>query len=139
MPTTDPTTPAVRWQLRVRYHECDPQSVVFNAVYYSWADMGSLEFWRASHGKYQNLLDEGVDMVVVASSGRFHAPATYDDELDLDTRVTRVGTTSHDLTTTITRDGAPIATLVVTYVMIDLETGAKTEPPPSVRAALGVG
>jgi acyl-CoA thioester hydrolase len=34
-------------RIRVRYGEVDPQSVVFNARYLDYADIGVTEYWRA--------------------------------------------------------------------------------------------
>lgn len=55
---------ATRWPLRVRYHECDAQGVVFNANYFAWADMGSTEFWRGAFGGCERLVAEGLETVV---------------------------------------------------------------------------
>lgn len=131
-PSADP----VRFTLRVRYHECDPQGVVFNANYLAYADMASFELWRALCGSYQAMLDRGVDSVVAASQTRHLGAARYDDELELAVDVTHVGTTSFEFTTAITRDGEPIAEIRVRHVFLDFETRRKLEPPADVRALL---
>jgi len=35
-------------ELRVRYGECDPQGIVFNANYLSYFDITVTELWRAT-------------------------------------------------------------------------------------------
>ena len=45
--------------LRVRYHECDPQSVVFNANYLAYFDINITELWRAAFGSYDAMLARG--------------------------------------------------------------------------------
>ena len=44
--------PIVAMPLRVRYHECDQQGVVFNAHYLAYADMASLECSSVLFGSY---------------------------------------------------------------------------------------
>src|SRR5262249_61340495 len=52
-----------RHRLRVRYNECDPQGVVFNANYLTYFDLTMTELWRQLGG-YQAMVEAGVDMVV---------------------------------------------------------------------------
>ena len=52
-----------RFTQRVRYHECDPQGVVFNANYLTYFDVTMTELWRELGG-YQAMVEAGVDMVV---------------------------------------------------------------------------
>ena len=39
-----------RHRLRVRYNECDPQGVVFNANYLTYFDLTMGELWRELGG-----------------------------------------------------------------------------------------
>src|SRR5947209_11834648 len=82
------------YKLRVRYGECDPQGVVFNAHFLAYFDIGITELCRAAFGSYQAMVDRGVDMVVAEARLRYHRPAHFDDELTLEIAVTRLGTTS---------------------------------------------
>ncbi len=56
----------------MRYNECDPQGVVFNANYLTYFDLTMGELWRELGG-YQAMVDAGVDMVVA----RGDASATW--------------------------------------------------------------
>src|SRR5574340_1087307 len=47
--------PIVRMPLRGRYHECDPQGVVFNGDYLAYADMASFECLTALFGSHSAL------------------------------------------------------------------------------------
>ena len=68
-------------RLRVRYGECDPQGVVFNAHYLAYFDIALTELWRESLGGYRLMTDSGVDMVVAEAGVRYRASAGFDDEL----------------------------------------------------------
>src|SRR2546428_5985566 len=45
--------------LRVRYAECDPQRIVFNANYFAYFDVGMTELWRAAIGSYSEMMRRG--------------------------------------------------------------------------------
>ena len=68
-----------RHRLRVRYNECDPQGVVFNANYLTYFDITMGELWRELGG-YHAMVDAGVDMVVAEATIRYLAPL-YDELL----------------------------------------------------------
>ena len=80
-------------RLRVRYHECDRQGIVFNAQWFAYFDVTLTELWRAAFGSYDALVAEGSDVVVVDAQARFLAPARFDEELDLSYAIERLGTT----------------------------------------------
>ena len=95
--------------LRVRYAECDPQNVVFNANYLAYFDASLTELWRAAFGSYQAMLDRGVDVVVAEAQVRFRGPARFDDLLALSIAVIQLGNTSIVSEHLVTRDGEVIA------------------------------
>ena len=47
------------YALRVRYAECDPQQIVFNANYFAYFDVAMTELWRAAIGHYAAMLERG--------------------------------------------------------------------------------
>jgi acyl-CoA thioester hydrolase len=84
----------LRHPLRVRYAECDPQGIVFNAHYVAWFDIALTELWRAALGSYETMVQRGFDVVVAEVSVRYLAPARFDDELELAIGIERLGRTS---------------------------------------------
>lgn len=81
-------------ELRVRYGECDPQGIVFNANYLLYFDVAFTELWRAGVGPWQEMVSRGVDAVVAEARLEFRAPARFDDLLTLRTQVMRLGRSS---------------------------------------------
>ncbi len=120
----------------MRYAECDPQGVVFNANYLAYLDTSMTELWRAAFGSYQAMLDRGIDMVVVETQLRFHAPARFDDVLRLEIAVARMGNTSISSDHRILRDEDLIAEGTLHHVLVDRQTLGKTAIPDWVRTAL---
>jgi acyl-CoA thioester hydrolase len=81
-------------ELRVRYGECDPQGIVFNANYLLYFDVAFTELWREAVGPWQEMVGRGIDAVVAHAEIDFRAPARYDDVLALTARVVRLGRTA---------------------------------------------
>lgn len=120
----------------MRYAECDPQGVVFNAHYLAYLDTSMTELWRAAFGSYQAMLDRGVDMVVVETRLRFHSPARFDDELRLEISITQMGNTSISSAHRISKGEELVAEGMLHHVLVDRQTLAKTAIPDWVRTAL---
>jgi acyl-CoA thioester hydrolase len=125
-------------RIRVRYAECDPQGVVFNAHYYAYYDILITELWREVAGGYQAMIEAGSDLSVIESRARYIAPARFDDELDITARIARLGTTSISTAIEITKvaDGSPVIEGDIHHVFIDPVTYTKRPIPEDIRAAL---
>ena len=123
-------------QLRVRYAECDPQGVVFNAHYLAYFDTSITELWRAALGSYQEMRDHGLDVVVAEARLRFRAPARFDDELTPEIAITRLGTTSITSSHRISRDGDVLVEGMLRHVVVDLPALNKTPIPDWLREQL---
>ena len=123
-------------RLRVRFHECDPQGVVFNAHYFSYFDVALTEMWRAAFGSYANVVQDGTDVVVVEAGAKFRAPARFDDEVDVELAIERLGSTSMTMAAAVRRDGQLLVEGRMVHVFVDSGTLAKKEIPASVRAGL---
>ena len=123
-------------RLRVRFHECDPQGVVFNAHYFMYFDVALTEMWRAAFGSYQSVVDQGTDVVVVEAAATYRASARFDDEIDVELAIVRLGTTSMTTEATVRRDGELLVEGRLVHVFVDPATMAKQFIPERVRAGL---
>jgi acyl-CoA thioester hydrolase len=75
-------------RLRVRYAETDQMGVVYYANYLVWMEIGRAEWCRAHGVRYKDMeRDDGVLLAVVDAHCRYLAPARYDDEITIETRV----------------------------------------------------
>jgi len=127
---------AFRHTLRVRYQECDLQGVVYFARYPEYYDLTLTELFREAMGSYQAMVDAGSDMVVAEQRIRYLAPARFDELVDVDLEVVRLGETSMSSTYRITREDHLLAEGDMRHVFIDPATKAKKPIPGAVRAAL---
>lgn len=132
-------------KLRVRYGECDPQGVVFNAHYLAYFDIGITELFRAAFGTlggYQAMVDRGVDFVVGEAGLRYHRPARFDDELTLEVAIARLGKTSMTTSYRVLHDGELLVEGTLRHVLIELKSplerqrSTKTAIPDWMRERL---
>ena len=124
-------------ELRVRYGECDPQGIVFNANYLAYFDVAFTELWREAIGPWEAMVERGYDVVVAEANLRFRAPARFDDVIALGARVGEMGVTSLRLELDIRRDGELLVEGRLRQVFVDARTFGKTEIPDWARDALG--
>ena len=135
--TLRPVSPPFRHRLRVRYSECDLQGVVFNANYLTYLDDTMTELFRtALNGGYGAMVEAGVDMVVAESALRYLAPARFDDEIEVQATVTRLGTTGMTMSLTIARGAETLNEAELRYVFVNAQEGGKAPIPDEVREAL---
>lgn len=76
-------------EIRVRYPEVDAMGYLHHSRYLQYFEMGRVELLRSLGHAYADLEREGVFFVVVKAEVRYKAPARYDDELTLVTRVVK--------------------------------------------------
>jgi acyl-CoA thioester hydrolase len=126
-------------ELRVRYGECDPQGIVFNANYLAYFDHTVTELWRATTiGSWESMVERGLDVVVGEANLRFRAPARFDDMIALHARIATFGTTSLTLELEIRRGDQLLVEGWLRQVFVDATSWEKTPIPDWVRDALGV-
>jgi acyl-CoA thioester hydrolase len=123
-------------QIRVRFGECDPQGVVFNAHYLAYFDISITELWRAAFGSYQSMVDRGFDVVVAEARLGFSGPARFDDQLTLSVLVTKLGNTSILTHHEVLRDGQSLVQGDMCHVLVELPSLTKTPLPRWVREGL---
>ncbi len=123
-------------ELRVRYGECDPQGIVFNANYLMYFDVAFTELWRAGVGPWLEMVERGIDAVVANANVDFRAPARFDDVLTLEARIIRLGRTAITTQIDVRRDGDLLVGGTLRHVCVSTETWRKTDIPGWVREGL---
>ncbi len=75
-------------RVRVRYAETDQMGVVYHANYLVWFEVGRVDFIRQLGMDYKAMeAEDGLGIAVVDVTARYKAPARYDDELVIETRL----------------------------------------------------
>lgn len=132
-------TDGFRYYMRVRYYECDAQKVVYNANYGNYVSVATTEFLRALPGR--DLLHGDLDYKVVKQEMKWHAPARYDEVLEVSVAVKQLGRSSVTISTEfrIAGSDAVIASAETVRVVVDAKTMEKKGIPNDVREVLKTG
>jgi acyl-CoA thioester hydrolase len=123
-------------RLRVRYDECDQQGVVFNSHYFAYFDIALTEAFRRAGYPYGQMTAAGTDLMVAEAHARYRTPARFDDEIDLDWWITRLGNTGMSTRIDVKREGEVLVEGEMRHVFVDLAKGGKRPIPDDVRRAL---
>jgi acyl-CoA thioester hydrolase len=87
MSKVETVRPASEARVRVRYAETDQMGVVYHSNYLIWFEVGRVELIRQLGLNYKQMEEEGCGIAVVNVHVRYKAPARYDDELIIETRL----------------------------------------------------
>ena len=130
-------TPPYVYELRVRYHECDPQGIVFNAHHFAYFDITLTELWRVAFGSYDAVRDDyGTDVMVKDAQATFHASPRFDDLLHIEMTIEKLGNSSMVTTFEEKRDGEVLVSGRMVHVFVDPATWKKQDIPAGVRERL---
>ena len=75
--------------IRVRYPEVDPMGYLHHSRYFQYFEMGRVELLRSMGHSYAELEKAGIFFAVVKVECRYRAPARYDEELTLTTKIVK--------------------------------------------------
>ena len=109
-------------RLRVRYAETDQMGVVYHANYLVWFEVGRVEHIRQLGLDYKSMeQEEGCGIAVVEAIARYKAPARYDDELVIRTRIahTRGSIIAFDYTVHRAVDDQLLCEGSTTHIVVD--------------------
>jgi acyl-CoA thioester hydrolase len=113
--------------------------VAYHGAYFVWCELGRTELMRERGCDYRSLEeDRGIFFPVVDAAIRFLAPARYDDEVEIRTRVTKVGGARVGFEYRLTREAD--RALLATGKTVHAAVGGDGRPrrlPPDLRERLG--
>ena len=127
-------------RIRVRYAETDQMGVAYYGNYFTWFEVGRVEWCKAAGFNYRDMeRQEGALLVVAEATCRYRAPARFDDELAVKTFITKAHSKligfGYEIRNTTTGD--VLATGETTHLI----TGADLKPrrlPDRYRVMFGV-
>jgi acyl-CoA thioester hydrolase len=105
--------------IRVRYPECDPMGVLHHSVFLQYFEIGRIELLRHLGHSYVDLERAGLFFVVVKVQVNYRAPARFDDELTLTTRIVRQTHVRIDHAYELKRSETLIAEATTTVACVD--------------------
>ena len=114
--------------IRVRYPEVDAMGYLHHSRFLQYFEIGRVELLRSLGFSYAELERQGVFFVVVKAEVKYRAPARYDEELQLTTRVQRQTHVRIDHSYELKRDDRLLAEATTTIACVDRE-GRVTQIP----------
>jgi len=119
--------------IRVRYPEVDAMGFLHHSRYLQYFEMGRVELLRTLGVSYADLVRQGVLFVVVKVEVRYKAPARYDEELQLTTRVVKQTHVRIDHAYELRRGETLLAEGTTTIACVD-RAGELREIPEFIRS-----
>lgn len=122
---------------KVRWVECDPQWIVFNGHYLTFFDVAVTEYARAVG--LPNVVTQqktGKEFFARKSVVEYHAPAKYDDDLQIHVRVAYLGNSSLKFILEIYVGDVLATSGEMIYVCVDSKTRTSTPLPEDWKQAV---
>lgn len=70
---------------RVKFFDTDTMGVVHHSNYIRWFETGRVEFLRTLGIDLNEMMNDGILFPIVEVGAKFHSPARFDDELEIET------------------------------------------------------
>ncbi|MCF7957528.1 MAG: acyl-CoA thioesterase [Phycisphaerae bacterium] len=122
--------------LRVRYYEVDRQNAVHHSTYPRYFEMGRTELLRVNGYDYRTLEDSGIALVVARLDCRYHAPARYDDQLQVTTTTGKIDRVRLEHLYTIVRPCDNVLIAKGSTILVHVDKNGKLQSLPDfLRAA----
>ena len=122
--------------IRVRYAETDQMGVVYHSNHFIWFEVGRVEFLRQLGFSYREMEEnDGCCIAVVDARCRYKAPARYDDEIVVRTRLKNVRESLVHFGYELIRaaDGVLLAEGETTHIVTDLRMKVRAIPEKYMR------
>lgn len=127
--------------LTIEFGDCDPAGIVFYPNYFRWMDKGTWHYFRAAGlGNWRAREDGVFGVPLVDAQARFVAPASYGDEIQVDTTIIEWRSRSFVVQHRVRRGGVLLAEgrEVRVFARRHPDDPSRIEavsPPPDVLAA----
>lgn len=116
-------------RIRVRYAETDQMGMAYYANYLIWMEVGRSDFCRQCGFSYRDLeREEKAFLTVAEATCRYLSPARYEDEVIIETELSRVRSRAVEFTYRIKRGEALLAEGKTVHVVIGSDGRPKSMP-----------
>jgi acyl-CoA thioester hydrolase len=129
--------PAIhRQKIRVYFEDTDAAGIVYYANYLKFAERARTDWLRDLGISHAEMIKrDGFTLVVRRCEADYRKPAHLDDELVVETELTKLGGASVDLAQRVLRDGELLVDLKVVVVCVGRD-GKPARIPDYLRGAL---
>ena len=125
-----------RTEIRVRYAETDQMGFVYYGNYATYFEIARVEALRSLGMSYKQMEDEGCLLPVVNFSIQYHAPATYDDLIRIETTIDMLPTSKIHFAYKCFREDKLLTSAETSLVFMNSETKRPMRCPEPLIAKL---
>ena len=120
---------------RVGFSDTDAQGIVYYGRYLPYLDLARVEYHRKLDLLGMEVGEPGVEFVMRALTIEYHAPAVFDDLIEIFVRLARIGRTSatYECAAYRLEDDELLVTASQTLVLVDLDERHACEIPQEFR------
>lgn len=124
-----------RSQIRVRYQETDGMGIVYHGNYLTWFEVARIDMLDALGLPYRTLEDRGFRLPVLEANARYHAPARFDDRLEIFCSIQALPRVKIRIDYIVTRNDKKLTTGYTLHAFMD-DSGFAIKPPDCFMDAL---
>lgn len=125
------------YTMRVRFRDTDMQGHVYFGNYFVFCDEALGAYMRAAGVAWQDMVQSGTDMLYVNANCDYLGSARFEEDVHVETRISRFGTSSFTSMFVIRNDqGETLAKASVTSVCVDSKSREKVIVPVVLREAI---
>lgn len=132
-----PETQRVTIPYRVPYADTDQMQVVYYANYLTFFERARNELMRACGYTYRELEAGGFALPVLEAHVNYHAPAAYDDLLEITAWCDEFKGVRLKICCEVRRDGKLLAEGYTVHAHVNIKTLRPARPAPEMLDALG--
>jgi len=115
---------------RVRFAEVDPQGIVFFGNYMRYFDAPHTEYMRAMSFDHKSIVERhNADFHIVKADTEFHAPAHFDDEIEVYVRTAFIGRSSMRIRFEVYPAAADTLLTSAVFVIVNADQSTKKPAP----------
>ncbi|MGB5266319.1 MAG: thioesterase family protein [Polyangiales bacterium] len=123
--------------MRVRFRDTDMQGHVYFGNYFVFCDEALGAYMRAVGVAWQDMVRAGTDMFYVNANCDYLGSARFEEDVHIETRISRFGTSSFTSSFVIRNDrNETLAKASVTSVCVDPKSREKVTVPVALRSAV---
>jgi YbgC/YbaW family acyl-CoA thioester hydrolase len=129
---------AFLWRSRVRFVDTDFSTRIHYSALFRHFEIAETEFLRSLGVGYAHWFDRGYSLPRVHVEADYVAPLGFDDEIDVEVRIARIGESSitFDFRVIKIESGADAARGRIVGVCVEVNQGKSTPIPTDIREAL---
>ncbi len=121
------------WPVRVYYEDTDSGGVVYYANYLKFMERARTEWLRAEGFEQDELIaKDNVIFAVRSVQIDYHAPARFNDALQISTRVLKAGRASIKVAQQVTKDNQILCDAVIKIACLNAVTFKPVTLPPAL-------